>query len=193
MILYKEINLPAIPEELLAKDLTANDLVANIGYGIEHIKNNKKLTACDYKSGVLTDPDLIKWLQTNIEGLENSIALVQSQSHGTHIVHSDVSRIYALNYMIELGGSPVTSWYREHDKPISRRKFKGLQQAEDGPVKYDDLETLTSVVFEKHKWYLIATDVLHDVDNIDGHRKSISIGIQSANSKLFQFIEKLYV
>jgi hypothetical protein len=47
---------------------------------------------------------------------------------------------------------------------------------------------LESAVLEKNKWYLIATNVLHDVDNIIGTRKSISIGIYETNTELLNFL-----
>jgi hypothetical protein len=68
------------------------------------------------------------------------------------------------------------------------QKFKGGQQSDSGFVDYNNLELLESAVLEKNKWYLIATNVLHDVDNIIGTRKSISIGIYETNTELLNFL-----
>jgi hypothetical protein len=195
MILSKEINLPKIPEELLSEsslESYVTNIVTDIGYGIAHTKNGKKLNPCKYSSGIIRDPALFDWLKNQIKHIEPWSVLIQIQEHptgGTHIVHSDIKRKYALNYMIELGDSATTSWYKEHDKPLHRSKQFGTQQSDGGVVEYKNLETLKSAVFEKHKWYIIATDVLHDVDNVVGTRKSISIGVTSV--EMFNFLIKL--
>jgi hypothetical protein len=103
-------------------------------------------------------------------------------------VHSDIGREFALNYIIDTGGDAVTSWYQENGKPMIRTKIQGGQQSDSGFVDYNNLEILESAVLEKNKWYLISTNVLHDVDNIVGSRKSISIGIQKTNMELLKFL-----
>jgi len=195
MILSKEINLPKIPEELLSDsslESYVTNTVTDIGYGIAHTKDGKTLNPCKYSSGIIRDPALFDWLKNQIKFIEPWSVLIQIQEHptgGTHIVHSDIKRKYALNYMIELGDSATTSWYKEHGKPLHRSKQFGIQQSDGGVVEYKNLETLKSAVFEKHKWYIIATDVLHDVDNVVGTRKSISIGVTSV--EMFNFLIKL--
>jgi hypothetical protein len=134
------------------------------------------------------------WLNQNIPYLDPSlIVIAQMQTSketmpSTHIVHSDIGREFALNYIIDTGGDAVTSWYRENSKPITRTKIQGGQQSDSGFVDYNNLEILESAVLEKNKWYLISTNVLHDVDNIVGSRKSISIGIQKTNTELLKFL-----
>jgi hypothetical protein len=86
--------------------------------------------------------------------------------------------------MIELGGDNAwTSWYKEVDMPLDRSKRTISAQADTGYVGYENLELLETVKFEKNKWYLIVTNILHDVDEIVGDRKSISISVRPYKEK----------
>jgi hypothetical protein len=132
------------------------------------------------------------WLCQTIPNID-SIVIAQMQESkenkpSTHIVHSDIGREFALNYIIDTGGDAVTSWYQEKDKPLIRKKIQSGQQSDTGFVDYNNLELLESAVLERNKWYLISTSVLHDVDNIVGARKSISIGIPRTNTVLLNFL-----
>ena len=179
MKFYKEINLPIIPKELLNLDLNDPIVIKDIGYGLIHQKNNKILTACEYIHGHLSYRPLIDWLLKNVPGINQDQIKGQIQSSGTHIVHSDIRRFAALNYIVDTGGENViTSWYQEKNKPLKRNKTISKQQSDEGFVDYNNLEILDSVKFEKNKWYLIDVSVLHDVDNIETFRKSITISIR---------------
>jgi len=196
---YRQVNLPPIPTELLrfrssidpSQVITANDT----GYGHTHKKNNRSIVSCGYVLARIKDyKPLMDWLNQTIPHLDPSlIVIAQMQTSkenmpSTHIVHSDIGREFALNYIIDTGGDAVTSWYQENGKQISRTKIQRGQQSDSGFVDYNNLEILESAVLEKNKWYLISTDVLHDVDNIIGSRKSISIGIFKTNTELLNFL-----
>jgi hypothetical protein len=186
MIYYKELNLPEIPKELLIFPDKPFKVVNDIGYGSIHIKEGKILTGCQYMNYNIEYKPLLDWLHNNIAGSNLGIKRKQVSKSldviGTHIVHSDIKRVFALNYLLELGGDNVlTTWYKERNKPLYRYKEQTGQQSDNGVVKYDDLEVLTSVKFKKHKWCLLATDILHDVDNITGERSAISISFKNRN------------
>jgi hypothetical protein len=179
MKFYQEVNIPKIPENLL--NLTAKDgkIINDIGYGHSHKKSGVNVKSCTYASGLISHQPLIDWLLLNIGNIGYQ-SYFQIQGDGTHIVHSDLGRVAGLNYIIDTGGeNVVTSWYQEKNKPLKRVKKIGRQQADDGFVDYQNLETLESVILQKNKWYLIDTGVLHDVDNIQTMRKSITINIQN--------------
>lgn len=182
---FKELDLPPIPEELLEFKFEPSIGVTDIGYGRPHIKNGKLLKPCEYWFSKNINPELAEWIYKNIIQDTKSIEIgCQVATNGVHIVHSDINRRYAINYMIELGGDDAwTSWYKELNKPINRSKRTGNTQADTGYVGYENLELLDSVKFKKNKWYLIATNILHDVDNIVGDRKSISISIRPYKEK----------
>lgn len=196
---YRQVDLPPIPNELLrfrsSIDPSQTINVNDIGYGYDHKKGNRSLISCRYVlAGIKDYKPLMDWLNQNIPCLHPSlIVLAQTQTSkgnmpSTHIVHSDMGREFALNYMIDTGGDAITSWYQENGKQLHRTKIQRGQQSDSGFVDYNNLELLESVVLEKNKWYLISTNVLHDVDNIIGARKSISIGIFKTNTKLLNFL-----
>jgi hypothetical protein len=196
---HRQVNLPPIPTELLrfrsSIDPSQVITVDDIGYGYNHKKGNRDLVSCGYVRARIKDyKPLMDWLNQNIPYLDPSlIVIAQMQTSketmpSTHIVHSDIGREFALNYIIDTGGDAITSWYRENSKPMTRTKIQGGQQSDSGFVDYNNLEILESAVLEKNKWYLISTNVLHDVDNIVGSRKSISISIQKTNTELLKFL-----
>jgi hypothetical protein len=195
---YHLINLPPIPKELLnfrsSIDPSQVTSVDDIGYGYNHKKGNRDLVSCRYVWAKIKDyKPLMDWLTQHIPNLNLQLVTGQMQESkenmpSTHIVHSDIGREFALNYIIDTGGDAITSWYRENSKPMTRTKIQGGRQADSGFVDYNNLELLESAVLEKNKWYLIATNVLHDVDNIVGARKSISIGIYKNNTELLDFL-----
>jgi hypothetical protein len=194
---YRQIDLPPIPTELLrfrsSIDPSQVVNVDNIGYGYDHKKGNRSLVSCRYVRAKINDyKPLMDWLCQTIPNID-SIVIAQMQESkenkpSTHIVHSDIGREFALNYIIDTGGDAVTSWYQEKDKPLIRKKIQSGQQSDTGFVDYNNLELLESAVLERNKWYLISTSVLHDVDNIVGARKSISIGIPRTNTVLLNFL-----
>jgi hypothetical protein len=195
---HRQVNLPPIPTELLrfrsSIDPSQVITVDDIGYGHTHKKGNRDLVSCRYVWAKIKDyQPLMNWLTQHIPNLNLQSVTAQMQESkenkpSTHIVHSDIGRKFALNYIIDTGGDAITSWYQENGKPITRTKIRGGQQSDSGFVDYNNLEILESAVLEKNKWYLIATSILHDVDNIVGSRKSISIGIYRTNTELLDFL-----
>lgn len=195
---HRQVNLPPIPTELLrfrsSIDPSQVITVDDIGYGHTHKKGNRDLVSCRYVWAKIKDyQPLMNWLTQHIPNLNLQLVIAQMQESkenkpSTHIVHSDIGRKFALNYIIDTGGDAITSWYQENGKPITRTKIRGGQQSDSGFVDYNNLEILESAVLEKNKWYLISTSMLHDVDNIVGSRKSISIGIYRTNTELLDFL-----
>jgi len=193
---YRQVDLPPIPTELLRfrSSIDPSQIIAvdDIGYGHNHKKGDRSLVSCGYSwANIKNYKPLMNWLNQNIPNLDLSSTVIGAQMQtskenvpSTHIVHSDIRREFALNYIIDTGGDAITSWYRENGKPMSRTKIQGGRQSDSGFVDYNNLELLKSAVLEKNKWYLIATNVLHDVDNIVGSRKSISIEIYKTNTEL---------
>jgi hypothetical protein len=96
--------------------------------------------------------------------------------------------------MVELGGDDAwTSWWREEGQPIKRQKKQGGGYNAGSLSNYNNLELLDSVKLEKDKWYLMSTDVLHDVGKIVGLRKSITINVhKDYEQKLLEGISKFH-
>jgi hypothetical protein len=179
---YRELNFPPIPEILLSEDFIPEIGTDDIGYGVKHFKNGEEVSPCSYWFSNIRSRELLSWIWKNVPATKNVSKLSYQQTHhrtgGVHIVHCDILRSYAINYMIDLGGEDAwTSWYKEKDKPLTRTKKEGDGQADTGYIDYANLELLDTVKFGQGKWYIIATNVLHDVDKIVGTRKSITISI----------------
>jgi len=176
VFLYAELDLPPIPTQLL-KDAGEPRIVQvnpDISYGANHVKDGVTLTGAEFKRGVFDYAPLLLWLrENNIPGAEVfSKVHLQFQTGGTHTIHSDVARIYALNYVVEPGGDNViTSWYQQKNNPVhvSKQTFNN-----SNPPTYKNTVLLGSAHFKKDRWYLIAVNILHDVGVIPGTRKVIS-------------------
>jgi hypothetical protein len=186
MIYYKELNLPPIPRELLDNQFVPIGSPVDLGYGATHIKNGKIVLPCNYWFKRVSDPALTNWITQTVKGTRKFDICMQMTQHdtgGAHIVHSDIYRKFALNYIVDTGGDNAwTSWYQEHGKPLIRSKTVPNRQTDTGQVDYENLNMLETVKFEKEKWYLIATDILHDVNEIVGTRTSISINVFTHNA-----------
>jgi hypothetical protein len=181
MKLYQEIDLPPIPKELLVLDNCEwVKSVKDTSYGNQLTKNGQLITNCTYDYYRIIHQPLQDWLMNTVAGAkEPQLQFQQVTPHGavgTFAVHSDIKRMCSLNYIVDTGGdNVVTSWYQGVGKPLRRKMKSGGNQTDDGAVYYNDIELLDSVVTQKDKWYLMCTDVLHDVDNITRPRKSISL------------------
>jgi len=185
MILFKELNLPPIPPELIVVRPTPDKYVKDIGYRLTHFKNGKELIACAYINTQIDHAPLLEWIYKNIPGVTSDHRILKQVSKpnsevATHIIHSDVTRVFALNYFLNLGGNNVlTSWFQEKGQPLHRHKIESGKQADTGTVKYEDCEVLATTKFKLNTWNLLATDILHDVDNITSGRASITISFNN--------------
>lgn len=176
MKVWVELNLPPIPEELLLfEEEPPNRKVGDIGYGKKQIKDGRELVPCSYTNTTVTHQPLLDWLEKTLPIMGR--VFLQYQSTGAHIVHTDLKRRWALNYIVETGGdNVVTAWYQQHGMPLVRGTKGPGMQTDTGNVDYSELTKVDQVVCQQHKWYLISTGVLHDVDSVETLRRSISIG-----------------
>ena len=187
--MYKILNIPVVPEELLNFEFIPFKKI-DIGYGDKHIKNAKELTPCLYSMGNITHKPLVEWIEKNLPGVTTDMMKMQSVTPGTHIVHSDMNRLWSLVYIIETGGEAITSWYQENGKPLVRTKTSG-KQSDTGFVDYKDLTVIDSVKIKKNQWALLRVDVLHDVDNITSIRKGITISFYPDKLKILNNLLKI--
>lgn len=182
---WVELNLPQIPEHLLVfenpvtQKLETNRLVKDSGYGKKQFKNGRELIPCSYTNIELTHEPLLEWLNENLDFIKEEKVkfFFQYQTAGSHIVHTDLRRRFALNYILDEGGEDVvTAWYRQEGQPLIRQIKQKGQQTDTGNVDYDELTEVDRVVCRKGRWYLISTGILHDVDCVQTLRRSVSIG-----------------
>ena len=123
----------------------------------------------------------------------------QSITPETDIVHSDVLRLWALIYVIDTGGdNVVTTWYQEKGKPLNRPRLNpdktpGVEkQTDTGFVDYNNLISLDNIKVKKNQWVLINVQILHDVDNITGTRKALSISFYPDRLAVVDKLLELY-
>lgn len=190
MLYYKEIDLPEIPAELLAFDPMDQAITHHavdqktFDYGKDHVLNGQVITPPQYLVRMVNYQKLTNWLNQYIPEIPNVVlSEVVPTDSGKMIVHTDIKRIATLNYMIDTGGdNVVTSWYREDNQNIIRKEKPPGNQTDSGYVDYDRLELLDSVVFQKNRWYLLRTNVLHDVSHISSVRRYLGVSYFSQQS-----------
>lgn len=159
MILFQYLNaLPQIPKELLIDPRVPDE--SKIGF------HDNEYTRWAAK------PELVDWLKENIS---NDVKLA-----GVQVITADVpmhcdKRKWALNYLIELGGTDVTTSF--HKLPGKDVIQPPASRAWNEPTS----EELFSVVLEPFKWHILNTNVLHKVAKVTGQRIAITIGLNDIN------------
>jgi len=103
-------------------------------------------------------------------------------------VHADYNSVASLMYFWDTGGDDVkTSWWKWADPSIpiisKPRSFRDNPRGstDTGHIQYADLKLIDSVIAQQNQWYLYCGAVLHDVQNITGIRKYVSIFFLSFN------------
>ena len=196
-LIYAEVDFPEISSPAIDINYSYN-LSLNTKYpgsGLQLFKNNQFIVPCKYTVGVI-NKSLEDWLNFILpwsNSLTKKIQIAEStdSAKSTHTVHSDINRRWALNYMFELGGDDVwTSWYKEKNKSLYRPRGDTTFQAEGSFIDYGNLDNICSAKFKKLKWYLIRVDILHDVDQIENQRSSLTISIEDENLPI-EIFEKI--
>jgi hypothetical protein len=193
VFLYSEVNLPPVPSELLTdqivKSLSWQVWTPDKSFSRTYIKNGQQLKGCGYGKAIVDYEPLLSWIKNTVpawpehEELTIQHAMPQGTDQGaTQVAHTDLRRLFALNYMISTGGDQVvTSFYKDRNHSLCRggTGFDNKKQPEmdtvDGAVNYDNLDCVASFKAEKHKWYLLRVNALHEVDHVDSTRSSITI------------------
>jgi len=124
-------------------------------------------------------PELVAWINSNISehidqiGFQISAATQQST---THLCHTDsYPRKWVLNYLVDLGGSDVTTnFYYEQGHGLLRGHL-------ERPLDMTKLDKIYSVKIETGRWHILNALILHDVTGIETARKSVSAGIATEN------------
>jgi len=200
---YAELNFPPIPKELLVdphesteKQESSEIVSRRMGLEESYFRNGEKINPCSYWVTSVRNKDLVSWLRKNIPGTGHlNRFCYQNAYHSTggyHLVHSDISRNYALNYMIKTGNNAQTFWWKEKEQPEIRDSKIGGGYNASSISTYNNLEILDSTTFKEHRWYLMSTCVLHDVGTIVGMRKSITINIpKNMERKILEILNVL--
>jgi hypothetical protein len=107
--------------------------------------------------------------------------------------HVDANRNYQIQYLLETGGDSVeTAWYQEKGKEVLRPDIRHVFDLDKLVLDYNDLVELDRVVFPKHKWVCINTNIIHAVENIESRRMSLQISRQSEPDHInYTYVSKL--
>ena len=177
MLFYKQIDLPQIPVELLNFDQATQEYIPRFDYGKDHYVDGKIITPPSYFFSDVHNTLLNHWLLQHLPKVPkvNYSQLIPTNSRQM-LVHTDIKRIAALNYLIDTGGDDVvTRWYQEQEHPVERQEKTVGNQTDTGYVDYQNLNLLDSTVFKKNCWYLVRTNVLHDATNISSTRRYLGV------------------
>jgi len=158
------------------------------------VKDNEQITVVKYVIGRTNNPALLDWLKHNLNVPNMTQAqwsiYVQrwarvrysdgSNTGGVFSPHTDYQSCAALMYFWDTGGDNViTSWYKHEDNPLVHESksdpFKPVPATQGGA--YSKLTKLESVQAIPNQWYLYCGSVIHDVQNITGVRKYVSIAV----------------
>lgn len=134
--------------------------------------NNTTYTRAGYSRYEVPEV-VVKWVRKNVCENFSQIGVHIMGNGGAFSPHTDGGpRQYILNYIVDLGGSAVeTKWWQE----------KGHSPIREGaPLQFsstDNLELLTSTVFDNHAWTMLYGKIIHSVSNITSKRVALTIAL----------------
>jgi hypothetical protein len=176
MSYLKLLNLPRIPEELIAGIDPANPgkvmrFYRGDNYTIDGVEyNTVEHPFCE------ATPELESWLKENIYPEFNDVGVrfaygsKDIKKYGTSVgIHSDYSRRYVLQYNLQHADGMLTFW-KEKNQPVMRTEHVSK-------VDYNNLEMVESVFLPNHQWAIFDTWVLHSVEELSGIRISVQVSL----------------
>ena len=172
---YRSTNLPPLPkwiqDRVMTVDTKNNELWLN-PQTPEYA--DRKLHRCDgsYKQAQMfkrynIGPDVRKWALENISNKIIDCGMsITTDFENRNIVgpHADKTRNYTLLYVLDAGGDNVeTVFWQEQDHPEVRDRGTG-------PLDYNLLTKLDSIVIPERHWIVIHSQVVHSVENLHHQR-----------------------
>jgi hypothetical protein len=183
--LAKKINLPIIPfgynsffekKNLEIKNFKNYLEIDSEGYGpsrdFTDITGLKKSSITSIKFHI--NEKLNNWLKVHIsDKYHRAVILVNKKnidnSSNVFSVHTDATRTWVLIYYIKTGGnSAVLNYFKEEGYNIIRGK-------NIYPDDYRNLKIIESFHPNTGEWWLLNTQALHDVQNLESDRMSIQL------------------
>lgn len=193
VFLYGQVDLPPVPDEFLTDEILSampwQVWTADKSFSRTYVKQGRQLQGASYGKAIVDYEPLVAWIKATVpewpahEELTIQHAAPQpGNTDATQVAHTDLRRLFALNYMISTGGEQVTtSFYRDRNKDICRggtgfenKKIPEMDTV-DGAVNYDNLDCVASFVAKPGAWYLLRVNALHEVDHLTDTRSSITI------------------
>lgn len=193
VFLYGEVDLPPVPDEFLTDEILSampwQVWTADKSFSRTYVKQGRQLQGASYGKAIVDYAPLVAWITGTVpawpahEELTIQHAAPQpGNSDATQVAHTDLRRLFALNYMISTGGDQVTtSFYRDRNEDICRggtgfenKKIPEMDTV-NGAVDYDNLDCVASFKAQKGRWYLLRVNALHEVDHLESTRSSITV------------------
>lgn len=186
IFIWGQVDLPPVPDHFLrnVENFQTEKFIIDMGYGRTFIKNGQIKSNSTYGKWTIPPGEFLDWIRQHVPPWpqQEPVSIqknstTSSAAEAMFPVHHDVKRMFALNYMVTTGGRRVfTSWYKDQGQPVLRSLTKPIGvQSDTGPVDYNTLTLLESAQFDTGRWYLIRTNVLHDVDHIQSERASVTV------------------
>lgn len=118
-----------------------------------------------------------QWVRENISPkfLDAGVGYRHCNSD-TSGVHTDDTRDFVLIYNIDTGGPQcgVTFWKKKDNENESLQLERRTQQ-----LNFDNLERITDIISPKGTWYLLDTNILHSVENIESPRVQFQVSLRN--------------
>lgn len=172
-------HLPPVPEELLTYDFDLDDYFFGNSVNRICVKNGNEFIAGKHRRQDINQ-ELRYWLKQNIISNWHSVGYGRdiSPCNGPHV---DRSARYKLLYLIDPGGDQVETVFWE---PMSNEcSFTTDTMFFNN---YDDLERVDTFVLKPKQWIILYGNYhIHSVENIQGTRVTLQLGLQKDPYNIF--------
>jgi hypothetical protein len=177
-ILYKQLDLPAVPENLIPsfdrfnysapiwsnQPRTATrgqEIIEHSRYDRFEISNELKL-----------------WVDSNITTDYTNIGISHMWGNSINLPHTDHTRDVTMLYLFCTGGPAVeTKFWQRRGYPIHHEnKDATYQYNSDQPTTYDDLDLIDSIILPLNRWYILDACCIHSVESMTDSRISLQLG-----------------
>lgn len=122
------------------------------------------------------EDNIHQWVNKNIcqDWIEAGIYVIHGdQNHGTILPHTDQTRALSLLYLLDAGGSDVSTEFWQEKNYSIHREMKTLTG------NYNLLDLLKSVQWPLKTWILLNTNILHSVEQMTAKRVHFQISLAS--------------
>lgn len=166
MFLYKILDLPQVPNELISQGPMIESYVGWI-----HKREGRDIFSADHPLYSISD-NLKDWLTKNIYANYKKIGIkhaIGSDDHPFIGIHTDATRHYVLQYNLDSAGGLLHYW-KEKNQPLIRNQRVNL-------CDYEQVELVEKCPIPDKTWHIINTMALHSVEGITGTRVNIQLSL----------------
>lgn len=173
MIWYcKAVDLPRVPDHFVQEILNNEPGQVLREYkGWIHTKNGQEIQSAS-NPFYYANNELEQWLKENIVAEYNDVGVRYAHfKEGTTTagIHTDQTRRYVLQYLIKSGNGVLHFWQEQGNEIVRDGRYT--------PNNYDTLVLLEKFEIPEGQWYLLNTNILHSVEELDSNRISIQISL----------------